>query len=43
MIEKEFLNILKQKESTHLEFKARIENPHKAARILAVILRAENW
>ena len=35
MIEKEFLNILKQKESTHLEFKVRIENPHKAARILA--------
>jgi predicted HTH transcriptional regulator len=35
MIEKEFLNILKQKESTNLEFKVRIENPHKAARILA--------
>ena len=35
MTEKEFLGILKQKESTHLEFKVRIENPHKAARILA--------
>jgi len=35
MIEKEFLNILKQKESTHLEFKVKIENPHKVARILA--------
>lgn len=35
MIERDFLNILKQKESTNLEFKVRIENPHKAARILA--------
>lgn len=35
MIEKEFLKLLKQKESIHLEFKSRIENPHKAARILA--------
>ncbi|MES2518066.1 MAG: ATP-binding protein [Bacteroidota bacterium] len=35
MIEKDFLALLKQKESTHLEFKSRIENPHKAARILA--------
>ena len=35
MTEKDFLNILKQKESTHLEFKVRIESPHKAARILA--------
>jgi predicted HTH transcriptional regulator len=35
MIERDFLNILKQKESTNLEFKVRIENPHKAARLLA--------
>jgi predicted HTH transcriptional regulator len=35
MTEKELFAILKQKESTHLEFKRHIENPHKAARILA--------
>jgi predicted HTH transcriptional regulator len=35
MSEKEFLALLKQKESTQLEFKSKIESPHKAARILA--------
>jgi predicted HTH transcriptional regulator len=35
MTEKELFAILKQKESTNLEFKRHIENPHKAARILA--------
>ncbi len=35
MTEKELFTILKQKESTNLEFKRHIENPHKAARILA--------
>jgi predicted HTH transcriptional regulator len=35
MIEKDLLQLLKQKESTHLEFKRHIENPHKVARILA--------
>jgi predicted HTH transcriptional regulator len=35
MSENELFKLLKQKESTHLEFKSRFENPHKAARILA--------
>lgn len=35
MLENELFRLLKQKESTHLEFKSRFENPHKAARILA--------
>jgi predicted HTH transcriptional regulator len=35
MTERDLFAILKQKESTNLEFKRHIENPHKAARILA--------
>jgi predicted HTH transcriptional regulator len=35
MTEKDFLELLKQKESTNLEFKVKIESPFKAARILA--------
>jgi predicted HTH transcriptional regulator len=35
MTEKDFLELLRQKESTNLEFKVKIESPYKAARILA--------